>query len=71
MWYWGAHALKYLSKVIVLKPQDARAVQAAQRMGFDTAATVEEALGKARDATSANAKITNYHWPPFFLCDVT
>lgn len=71
MWYWGAHALKYLSKVIVLKPQDARAVQAAQRMGFDTAATLEEALGKARDATSANAKITNYHWPPIFLCDVT
>ncbi|MAF13220.1 transcriptional regulator [Candidatus Poribacteria bacterium] len=71
MWYWGAHALSYLSKVIVLKPQDARAVEAAQRMGFDTAATMAEALGKARDAVGAPAEVTNYHWPPIFVCDVT
>ncbi|MBM3213297.1 DUF2088 domain-containing protein [Candidatus Poribacteria bacterium] len=70
MWYWGAHALQHLAKVIVLKPQDARAVEAARRMGFDTAATMPEAVEKAQSVVGSNASITNFHWPPIFVCDV-
>lgn len=70
MWYWGAHALAHVGKVIVLKPENERAVLAAQRMGYDTAATMEEAIEKAQSVVGRNASITNFHWPPIFVCDV-
>jgi hypothetical protein len=70
MWYWGAHALEHLGKVIVLKPENARAVEAARRMGYDTASTMEEAIEKAQSVVGTNASITNFHWPPIFVCDV-
>lgn len=68
MWYWGCYALKYLSKVIFVRPESERA---ARRMGFETAPTLAEAIARARGLLGEGASITYYHWPPLFLCDVT
>ena len=70
MWYWGVHGRNHLGKVIVLKPQDRRAVEAASRMGYDTADSMEEAVEKATSAVGTDPSITNLHWPPLFVCDV-
>jgi hypothetical protein len=70
MWYWGTHALRHLGKVIVLRPRNRRSVEAAKRMGFDTAHSMSEALGMARDAVGGSPAVTCYHWPPIFVCDV-
>lgn len=71
MWYWGAHGLNHLGKTIVLKPRNARSVEAAERMGYDTAQTMEEAIEKASSVVGGDPKITNFHWPPLFVCDVS
>ena len=70
MWYWGVRALDHLGKVIVLKPQNAKAVEAAHRMGYDTASSMSEALEKAHSVVGSSPEVTLYHWPPIFLCDV-
>ncbi len=67
MWYWGSYALKYLSKVIAVRPSSK---EAAGRMGFETAGSLPEAFEMASDAVGKDPSITYYHCPPIFLCDV-
>lgn len=69
MWYWGCYALKYLSKVIFVKPMSP---EAAKRMGFEVANNLAEAIEMAKSAVGGNsASITQYHFPPIFMCEVT
>jgi hypothetical protein len=42
----------------------------ANRLGFDTAATVREALKKAKDIVGPSPSVTYHLYPPIFLCDV-
>jgi hypothetical protein len=66
MWYWGAHAMDYLSDAIFVG-SDRRAVA---RMGFRSASTFEDALEMARDSVGSSPAITYLHTPPLTLAEV-
>jgi lactate racemase len=67
MWYWGAHALQHLGRVIVVGG-DTRAVR---RLGFRPASTLPDALEMASDVVGRDATITHLHNPPILMADVT
>jgi hypothetical protein len=67
MWYWGAHALEHLGKVIVVGG-DTKAVR---RLGFSPASTLQDALEMAEDVVGRHPSVTHLHNPPIFLADVT
>jgi hypothetical protein len=67
MWYWGAHALQHLGRVIVVGG-DPRAVR---RLGFTPASTLDDALEIASDVVGRDATITHVHNPPILMADVT
>ena len=66
MWYWCAHALEHLGRVIVLGG-DPKAVR---RMGFSPASTLADALEIASDVVGNSPSITHLHVPPLLLADV-
>jgi hypothetical protein len=66
MWYWGAHALQHLGRVIIVGG-DARAVR---RLGFMRASTLQDALEMASDVVGRSPSITHLHNPPLLLADV-
>jgi hypothetical protein len=66
MWYWGAHALQHLGRVIIVGG-DARAVH---RLGFVAASTMTDALEMASDVVGPTPTITHFHAPPILLADV-
>jgi hypothetical protein len=66
MWYWGAHALQHLGRVIIVGG-DPRAVR---RLGFMAAATMNDALEMASDVVGRSPTITHFHAPPILLADV-
>jgi hypothetical protein len=67
MWYWGAHALQHLGKVIVVGGE-ARSVR---RLGFAPASTLDDALEMASDVVGSHPTITHIHNPPILMADVT
>jgi hypothetical protein len=67
MWYWGAHALQHLGRVIVVGGEPA----AVRRLGFMPASTLNDALEMATDVVGAQPTITHQHCPPLLLSDVT
>ena len=69
MWYWGCYAMEYLSKIIVVKARDK---EVATTLGFDTAKSLPEAIEMAQSALSQRSvSITQFHWPPLWLCEVS
>ncbi len=67
MWYWGAHGMAHLGKVIALRPIND---DTARRVGFEPARSLDEALEMARGEVGADARITYYHCPPIIMCDL-
>ncbi|MFQ5934694.1 MAG: transcriptional regulator, partial [Dehalococcoidia bacterium] len=67
MWYWACYGQDYVGKVIVAGAKDRRV---ADRLGYDTAPNLQEALEMAKDTVGSSPEITMYHFPPIFLCDV-
>ena len=67
MWYWGAHALQWLGRVIVVGG-DPRSVR---RLGFQPASTMQDALEMAADVVGPHPSITHFHNPPILMADVT
>ena len=67
MWYWGAHALSYLGRVIVVGGDRA----AVRRMGFAPASSLSDALEIAGDVVGSHPSITHLHLPPFVMADVS
>jgi len=67
MWYWGSHAMEYLSQVIIVGG-DPRAVR---RLGFKPASTLNDALEMASDVVGSNATVTHLHNPPILMADVS
>jgi len=67
MWYWGAHALEHVGKVIIVggEPRSVR------RLGFTPASTLNDALEMAADVVGRDATITHLHNPPIVMADVT
>ncbi len=67
MWYWGCYGRQYCGRVIFVKPKSPEAVQ---RMGYEVAENLQEALDKAQEVVGRNPQITYFHTPPIFLCEV-
>jgi hypothetical protein len=67
MWYWGAHALQHLGRVIVVGGD----VAAVRRMGFQPASTLQDALEMATDVVGPQPTITHVKNPPIFMADVS
>jgi len=67
MWYWCAHALEHLGRVIVVGG-DPKAVR---RMGFSPASTLDDALEMAGDVVGPSPTLTHLHSPPLLMADVT
>lgn len=67
MWYWGAHALQWLGRVIIVggHPRSVR------RLGFQPASTMQDALEMASDVVGSSPSITHLHNPPILMADVT
>ena len=66
MWYWCAHALEHLGRVIVLGGDPS----AVRRMGFSPASTMADALEMAKDVVGPSPTLTHLHAPPIMLADV-
>lgn len=66
MWYWCAHALEHLSKVIIIGA-DKRSVR---QMGFSPASTLDDALEIASDYVGSRPTITYLHVPPLLIAEV-
>lgn len=67
MWYWGAHALDWLGRVIIVGGES----RSVQRLGFQPASTLRDALEMASDVVGAQPTITHLHNPPILMADVT
>ena len=67
MWYWCAHALQHLGRVIVVGGDRA----AVRQMGFSPASTLNDALELAEDTVGRDPTITHLHVPPLLLAEVT
>jgi len=65
MWYWGAHGMAHLGKVIVVAPRDHNA---AKLLGFEIAHSMDAAIGLARDLCGATARMCYFHCPPLIMC---
>jgi len=66
MWYWGAHALEHLGRVIVVGGEP----RAVRRLGFMPASTLDDALEMASDVVGRHPTISHFHCPPIMLADV-
>jgi len=66
MWYWCAHALAHLSRVVVVGGDP----NAVRRLGFSPASTFEDALEMAKDAVGPSPTLTHLHSPPILMADV-
>ncbi len=64
MWYWGAHGMAHMGKVISVAPKNS---ETARRLGFDVAPSMAAALGMAQDFVGSDPKIYYYHCPPITM----
>lgn len=67
MWYWGAHGMAHLGKMIAVDPASELA---ARRVGFDTAPSMAAAIETAKDFVGKDARIAYLHCPPIVMCNV-
>ncbi|GAB4259576.1 MAG: lactate racemase domain-containing protein [Thermoleophilia bacterium] len=66
-WYWMARARAHVGGVVVAGAEDVRVVE---RLGFQAAAGVEEAVTRARAVLGADAVVAVQTIPPVFTVDV-
>jgi len=67
MWYWGENGRAHTGKVIVVGAESKRA---AEIMGWETAASMEEALEMAQSHVGRKPSITMMHFAPILMADV-
>ena len=68
MWYWGDAGRAHVGRVIVAGAEDA---DVAALLGWDCAATVEEAVAMAQSEQGRGASITCLHAPPILIAEVS
>jgi len=66
MWYWCAHALDHLGRVVVVGGDP----PAVRRLGFTPASTLADALEIASDVVGPHPTLTHVHTPPILMADV-
>jgi len=67
MWYWACFAQSYLGRVIVVGARDPKV---ADRLGYEVAVDMNQALDMAKDTVGLSPEVTAFHYPPIFLCEV-
>ncbi|MCW5980051.1 MAG: DUF2088 domain-containing protein [Bryobacteraceae bacterium] len=67
MWYWGQNGRHHVGKVIVVGAEDPRA---ARTMGWETAATMEEALDMAKSHVGRTPSVAHLKLPPINMADM-
>ncbi len=67
MWYWGENGRAHVGKVICVGAEDK---QTAATLGWDTAATMDEALEMAQSHLGHKPSVTLMHIPPIGMADV-
>ncbi|MHB8318369.1 MAG: NPN-dependent hydroxyacid isomerase, LarAH14/15/16 family [Acidimicrobiales bacterium] len=67
MWYWCAHALEHLGRVIVVGGDPA----AVRRLGFTPASSLQDAFEMAKDVVGFSPSVTHVHVPPILMADVS
>jgi hypothetical protein len=67
MWNWGAHGMQHCGQVIIVNP---RGPDAAQRLGWEIAPSIDEAIGMARSRQGESASISVIHSPPIAMWEV-
>jgi len=67
MWYWGENGRAHVGKVIVVGAEDPHT---AKVMGWETAATMEEALEMSHSHVGREPSVTHLHIPPIGMVDV-
>lgn len=67
MWYWGENGRAHVGKVIVVGAEDKRT---AHIMGWECAASMEEALEMAQSHVGRPPSVTHMHIPPIQMADV-
>jgi hypothetical protein len=68
MWYWGENGRAHCGKIIAA---GAEHTHVPERMGFDHAPNLTEAIAMARTFAGASATISYLHLPPILVADVT
>ena len=68
MWYWGEAGRQWLGRVIVAGADNE---YIPKLLGWETAATVDEALRMAQDSAPPSPEITMLHLPPMLMAEVT
>jgi hypothetical protein len=67
MWYWGENGQRHIGKVIVV---GAESREAARLLGWDCAASMQEALEMAKSHVGRDPSVTLMHLPPIGMADV-
>ena len=68
MWYWGENGRAHVGKVIVVGAEDPTT---ASVMGWDCAATMDDALEMAQSHVGHKPSVTLMHIPPIGMADVS
>ncbi|MCB9761479.1 MAG: DUF2088 domain-containing protein [Alphaproteobacteria bacterium] len=68
MWYWGENGRQHIGRVIVVGADNEYVPGI---LGYETAATMDEALRMARETAPANPSITCFRIVPMVMADVT
>jgi hypothetical protein len=67
MWYWGENGRAHVGKVIAVGAENA---EVARILGWETAASMEEALDMAQSHLGRRPSVTLMHIPPIGMADV-
>jgi hypothetical protein len=67
MWNWGCHGMDHCGQVIIVNPQSR---EAAERLGWQIAPTVEEAIEMGKTKHGPSASVSVIHSPPIAMWDV-
>jgi hypothetical protein len=67
MWNWGCHGMDHCGQVIIVNPQSR---EAAERLGWQIAPTVEEAIEMGKTKHGPGASVSVIHSPPIAMWDV-
>ena len=64
MWNWGSHGMAHAGQVIIVNP---RGKEAAQRIGWEIASNLDEAIEMAKTKQGRSASISVVHSPPIAM----
>ena len=67
-WYWCCHARAHAGRIIVAGAREPNAVQ---RLGFESASSVEQAISMAQESSPGPMSLTYPMIPPAFICKVS